>query len=137
MDLNREQHPVGTKFLGHRWNYSIVRRSRGGDDDSPSDRPYEMLRTPSNDRLTPDGPAVYSDLFDPNDVPAILVQRFPADGLESVAVLEYSPSGAFVKVKAASGTSPAGFQTTADLESSEHGGYWTRTSRLNILELLP
>lgn len=116
MELNPTLHPVGTKYIGHRWQY---RYRHDGHEDGP------INRATSGDGQ----PAPWSDTFDPEAIPAILIQRYPGDSLISAEVMEYSPSGEFVRLS---------YQQSSDMPTatSAVAGFWTRTRRHEILEIL-
>lgn len=106
MELNREEHPVGTEFLGFRARYT--RGSTRSGDDGPIPEAYGEGGE--------SGPPVG--------------RRSESGNLNSYRVMEYSASGTFARLAELQDTE----RRCADDPAVY--GYWIRAERLEVLERL-
>lgn len=107
MLLNPFEHPVGTRFIGHQWEFESTR----GDEPRRSSRALSPW---------PDDHISGYDIVDPESIPNRT--RVPGSNIQEITVLEYSPTGAFARIRP---------------ENYDDGGRWVRPSRYEVLEILP
>ena len=137
MELNPQLHPVGTKFIGHRWQYHI----REVRDDLPRVNRSDTFATESRPerRFGENVGNPWCDVFDPDLLPAPMFTRAPGEQLLSMDVMEYSESGTFVRLRelgTRNGNSTGTILVDPASSRSNDYGDWYRTRRLEILELL-